>query len=117
MGSISPLFETLREALLGFDSISLTESGENSRAPKAIFRSPSSEPIRYGFDQLSDGQRALIAMYILIFLMFLGSDESPIDGGNTPLHNVASKGEDILCRYLIFEEGVRRCCMKAVLGS
>ena len=68
MASIVSLFETLREALPGFDSINLTESGENSRALKAIFKSPSSEPIRYGFDQLSDGQRALIAMYSLTHL-------------------------------------------------
>ena len=68
MRSISSLFETLREALPGFDSINLTESGENSRALKAIFRGPSSEPIHYGLDQLSDGQRALIALYSLTHL-------------------------------------------------
>ena len=68
MESISSLFETLREALPGFSSINLTESGENSRALKASFKGPSSEPVRYGFDQLSDGQRALIAMYSLIHL-------------------------------------------------
>ncbi len=68
MSSINALFETLREALPGFDSINLTESGENARALKAIFQGPSSQRIRYGFDQLSDGQRALIAMYSLIHL-------------------------------------------------
>ena len=68
MRSIFSLFEALRETLPGFDSINLTESGENSRALKAIFKGPSSEPIRYGFDQLSDGQRALIAMCSLIHL-------------------------------------------------
>ena len=68
MSSIAPLFETLRGALPGFDSINLTESGENSRALKAIFQGPSSKSIRYGFDQLSDGQRALIALYSLIHL-------------------------------------------------
>ena len=68
MRSIVSLFETLSEALPGFDSINLTESGENSRALKAIFRGPSSEPIRYGFDQLSDGQRALITLYSLLHL-------------------------------------------------
>ena len=68
MGSISPLFEILGEVLLGFDSIRLAESGENSRALKAIFQGPSSELIHYGFDQLSDGQRALIAMYSLTHL-------------------------------------------------
>lgn len=68
MRSIVSLFDTLRETLPGFDSINLTESGENSRALKAIFRGPSSEPIRYGFDQLSDGQRALISLYSLLHL-------------------------------------------------
>jgi len=68
MSSIAPLFETLRGALPDFDSINLMESGENSRALKAIFQGPSSESIRYGFDQLSDGQRALIALYSLIHL-------------------------------------------------
>ena len=68
MSSIASLFETLRGALPGFDSINLTESGENSRALKAIFQGPSSKSIRYGFDQLSDGQRALIALYSLIHL-------------------------------------------------
>ena len=68
MSGIVSLFEILREALPGFVSINLTESGENSRALKAIFQGPSSEPVRYGFDQLSDGQRALIAMYSLTHL-------------------------------------------------
>ena len=68
MRSIVALFDILREALPDFDSINLTESGENSRALKAIFRGPSPEPIRYNFDQLSDGQRALIALYSLIYL-------------------------------------------------
>ena len=68
MSGIVSLFEILREALPGFDSINLTEHGENSRVLKAIFRGPSSEPLRYGFDQLSDGQRALIAMYSLTHL-------------------------------------------------
>ena len=68
MGSISPLFETLREVLPSFESIRLTESGENSRALKALFRGPSPEPVHYGFDQLSDGQRALITLYSLLHL-------------------------------------------------
>ena len=68
MESIASLFETLREALPGFVSINLTESGENSRALKAVFKGPGYDRILYGFDQLSDGQRALIAMYSLIHL-------------------------------------------------
>ena len=70
MGSIVGLFAALREALPGFDSLSLTESGENSRALKVAFLDSSDEhrSNRYGFGQLSDGQRALVALYCLIFL-------------------------------------------------
>ena len=70
MGSIVGLFAALREALPGFDSLSLTESGENSRALKVAFSASADEhrSNRYGFGQLSDGQRALVALYCLIFL-------------------------------------------------
>ena len=70
MGAITELFRALRVALPGFDSISLTESGENSRALKVAFRGPEDERrlVRYGFGQLSDGQRALVALYCLAFL-------------------------------------------------
>ena len=68
MGSVVALFDALRDAIPDFDSMNLTESGENSRALKAVFRSPANKTIRYGFDQLSDGQRALIALYSLIHL-------------------------------------------------
>ena len=68
MSGIVSLFDVLREALPGFHSINLTESGENSRALKATYRGPSSESVRYGFGQLSDGQRALIALYSLTHL-------------------------------------------------
>ena len=70
MGAIAELFRVLGEALPGFDSISLTESGENARALKVAFRGPDDDRRvgRYGFAQLSDGQRALVALYSLIFL-------------------------------------------------
>ena len=70
MGSIVELFTLLREVLPGFDSISLTESGENARALKVAFRgADEGEKLhRYGFSQLSDGQRALVALYSLIGL-------------------------------------------------
>ena len=54
-------------ALPGFDSINVMESGERSRALKVVFRGPAGA-IRYGFDQLSDGQRALIGLYSLAYL-------------------------------------------------
>ena len=68
MGSIGTLFAALGDSLPSFHSIKLSESGENSRAFKAVFRSASNKRVEYGLDQLSDGQRALIALYSLILL-------------------------------------------------
>lgn len=68
MGAIATLFRELGRVLPGFDSISLTKSGENARTLKATFHNPPNKPVRYEFDQLSEGQRALIALYGLIFL-------------------------------------------------
>ena len=68
MGSIATLFRELGKALPGFDSINLMKSGENTRALKAVFRNSSNDLVRYGFDQLSDGQKTLIALYSLIFI-------------------------------------------------
>ena len=64
------LFQALGETMPGFDSIALIESGENARALKADFRHPENgrRPVRYGFDQLSDGQKALVALYGLLVL-------------------------------------------------
>ncbi len=70
MGAIAELFEALRDALPGFDSISLTESGESARALKVDFLDPGNgrRSERFGLDQLSDGQRALVALYGLLHL-------------------------------------------------
>ncbi len=70
MRGIGAVFKALGEVLPGFDSLSLTESGENARALKVAFRRQSDERRidTYGFTQLSDGQRTLIALYCLIFL-------------------------------------------------
>lgn len=70
MSGNNELFKALCEALPDFDSISLSESGENSRALKVAFRRPDDELglVRFGFDQLSDGQKQLIALYAILFL-------------------------------------------------
>lgn len=71
MGGIARMFAALGEVLPGFDSINLTDSGENARALKVDFRRESggnSRLERYAFPQLSDGQRALIALYGLLLL-------------------------------------------------
>lgn len=68
MGSIVTLFEALREAIPGFESIDLMESGESSRALKVNLSTSSGTRTKRGFDQISDGQRALIALYSLLCL-------------------------------------------------
>ena len=70
MGMLPKLFEALRETLPGFDSISLVKSGEHARVVEVAFRGENGERKldRYGLGQLSDGQRALVALYGLIFL-------------------------------------------------
>ena len=68
MGAVGDLFAELRDVLPGFHSMSLVESGENSRSLKATFRGKTGSDTRYGFEQLSDGQRALIALYSLVTL-------------------------------------------------
>ena len=64
------LFEALRETLPGFDSINLVKSGKDARVVEVLFHGESRKrkPDPYGFGQLSDGQRALVALYSLIFL-------------------------------------------------
>lgn len=63
-------FEDLRDAMPGFDSINLTESGENVRAMKIHFggSDENRKEISFRLDELSDGQRLLVALYSLIHL-------------------------------------------------
>ena len=66
MAAVSTLFGELRDALPGFDSINLAESGD-ARVFKVRYRT-SGQSKDYRFGDLSDGQRALIALYSLVFL-------------------------------------------------
>ena len=70
MGGILTLFEDLREAMPGFDSINLIESGENTRTMKIRFRGGDEgrKAISFRLDELSDGQRLLVALYSLVHL-------------------------------------------------
>ncbi|MDE0037356.1 MAG: AAA family ATPase [Gammaproteobacteria bacterium] len=68
MGSIGRLFNALQDVLPGFESVNLTEAGENSRALKVVLSTPSGTRANHSFDQLSDGQRVLIALYSLLHL-------------------------------------------------
>lgn len=70
MGAITSLFSDLQDVLPGFHSINLSKSGTSRFALKALFKEPGSDTKhrQYGFNQLSDGQRALIALYSLLVL-------------------------------------------------
>lgn len=70
MGRIAALFAVLSKALPGFESINLTESGENARVLKVAFHGLDKDDKlhRYGLGQLSDGQKALVALYSVILL-------------------------------------------------
>ena len=66
MGAVPNLFSELRDVLPGFDSINLAESGD-ARILKVRYRA-SGKSKDYRFGDLSDGQRALIALYSLVYL-------------------------------------------------
>jgi ABC-type transport system involved in cytochrome c biogenesis ATPase subunit len=61
----SDLFESLREALDGFSLLRLAPAGEY-RLLFAEFNQGSDPNIRFRFKQLSDGQRCLICLYIVL---------------------------------------------------
>jgi predicted ATPase len=68
-GNILDLVNELRGVLPGFDSFSLREAGENVRLLKVLRRMPGDggKTTLYNFDELSDGERALILLYTLVY--------------------------------------------------
>lgn len=68
-GAVVSLFSELKAVLPGFDSFSLKEVGEDTRALKVYFERPGGgrKPLIYDFGELSDGQRMLIALYAIVF--------------------------------------------------
>lgn len=68
MGANVTLLHELKQVLPGFDSLSLKESGEDTRALKALFSPPGGgKSIAFDFAELSDGQKMLIVLYTLVF--------------------------------------------------
>ncbi len=73
-GSLLDLQKALRDAIDGFDSLELKRVGRKARVLRALFSRPSGngdssrkrERLEFDFDELSDGQRALIALYTLL---------------------------------------------------
>ena len=63
------LKKSLQEVIEGFDSLLLAKEGETTRMLKVDIKDASEKPIRYDFEELSDGQRALIGLYTLLAVM------------------------------------------------
>lgn len=60
------LIESLRVALDDFAFLKLEPAGENVRLLVAEFRHAAGRSIRVGFSELSDGQRCLICLYVIL---------------------------------------------------
>lgn len=63
------LFDDLKASLVGFESLKLSSSGTKARVMEAAFshsESGGSTLSTYTFDELSDGQRALVALYSIM---------------------------------------------------
>lgn len=68
-GAMFALFRELAKVLSGFSSFSLKEAGE-AKVLKVLTQQPSAngrQQIAFDFSELSDGQRALVALYSLLF--------------------------------------------------
>jgi len=59
------LREALQEVWPDFRSFKLVDAGLNTKALQLRFEGAGSEPVSLFFDQLSDGERALIALYMV----------------------------------------------------
>lgn len=68
MESTFELFEELKEVIPGFASLNYKDAGQNTKSLKILFDQPGEgkKQITFDFSELSDGQRALIALYALI---------------------------------------------------
>lgn len=67
-GRIFTAMDRLRKVLPGFADLRLSQKGNDYRQLQVEFRPPDSKVGHvYRFDKLSDGQRALIILYLLLF--------------------------------------------------
>jgi len=58
--------DALRRILPGFDHFEFKSYGEKNRGLKAYFSQPGIKELGYTFDELSDGQKTLMALYTLL---------------------------------------------------
>lgn len=71
LNEVVELRDSLREVLDGFDSLVLKSGGEQVRILRSLWKREGEKPgasatDEYAFEELSDGQRALIALYTLL---------------------------------------------------
>jgi predicted ATPase len=76
-GKVFELTAELRQVLEGFDSFKIRKAGDVHRVLEAVFFNKSQSPgvWSYRLDELSDGEKALIALYTILHCG-LGADES-----------------------------------------
>ncbi len=65
-GANNAFFESLRTSFAGFDSLQLVTVGENMRILTAEFQQEAGIRSRFNFAELSEGQRCLIALYMIL---------------------------------------------------
>ncbi len=73
-GALHPLFRCLAEVMEGFDSLRLVQEGGAVRMLRATLRANADENgseklSTYGFEELSDGQRAIIVLNTLLYFV------------------------------------------------
>jgi predicted ATPase len=67
MGAMFTLFQELKDVIPGFDSFSYKTVAENTKSLGVMFsQDGNGKKLQFGFGELSDGQRVLIALYALI---------------------------------------------------
>jgi predicted ATPase len=69
-GATLALFQKLKQVIPGFNSFSVKEAGE-SKVLKVLLDRPggNGRPATYDFSELSDGQRVLVALYTILFVL------------------------------------------------
>jgi predicted ATPase len=75
-GRVSKLWKALRVVLPGFDIFRIAETGPRHRDLIAVFRQEngSGPTMEYSFNELSEGQRALISLYTLLHCVLSEQD-------------------------------------------
>lgn len=69
-GATLALFQELKQVIPGFNSFSVKEAGE-AKVLKVLLDRPggNGRPATYDFSELSDGQRVLVALYTILFVL------------------------------------------------